>query len=311
MTEINVVFDVPEHILRGLAEGTLERVGGVIRHTEGKKEVCAWLTEISTSSEKANDVIGEKLSNVLAQQQLAVGLEVANLAVNVVGFAVIYQKLQSLERQIQGLDQKLGLIKQGQDWLDKKHFIEQLSPVIASLRSLQSAHRISDSSVRQRKILDADQQCIQAQTYFDNVVEHLLSSTEVYRYVGELKVSYKAWIMAAQGAVQAMAALGETAEALSRATDFKNQHADFGKRLRATLGDHVLGLLAEGGGEKARKTLSDLGKESAAAHHLLRGQTLQLEYLNHHGVDAADLALPGAYSQSAFALCVPGSRSNG
>ena len=44
MLPLEVVFDVPPAIVRGLATGALERVGGVVRET-GSKQVVMWLRE--------------------------------------------------------------------------------------------------------------------------------------------------------------------------------------------------------------------------------------------------------------------------
>ncbi|GAB4516689.1 MAG: hypothetical protein OHK0046_22440 [Anaerolineae bacterium] len=44
MANLEVVFEVPKFIERGLASGTLERVGGVIRDT-ASKQIIAWLRE--------------------------------------------------------------------------------------------------------------------------------------------------------------------------------------------------------------------------------------------------------------------------
>jgi hypothetical protein len=44
MSIVNATFQVPQHIAQGLSNGTLERVGGVVRQT-GSKQIVAWLHE--------------------------------------------------------------------------------------------------------------------------------------------------------------------------------------------------------------------------------------------------------------------------
>ena len=56
---LNVVFDVPARVAQGLMNGSLERVGGVVRDSS-TKEVVMWLRDG-----------GSEVSKLLAQPPLA------------------------------------------------------------------------------------------------------------------------------------------------------------------------------------------------------------------------------------------------
>lgn len=65
MSSIEVLLEVPPKIEEGLANGTLERVGGVIRKT-GSKQVVAWLREggqISSNSQLTQGLMGGLLGH--------------------------------------------------------------------------------------------------------------------------------------------------------------------------------------------------------------------------------------------------------
>jgi hypothetical protein len=53
---VNATFIIPQEIATGLANGTLERIGGVVREVSSKR-VVAWLREILDTSNKIQQII--------------------------------------------------------------------------------------------------------------------------------------------------------------------------------------------------------------------------------------------------------------
>lgn len=133
MLPLEVVFDVPPEIVRGLATGALERVGGVIRET-GSKQVVMWLREgakIADNSDLAAGVLKSVLDvgsggltsvaygaldavvatnrhNQIMQQfssltnltGLVGGIGVVNLAVSAISLAVMLKRFNEIENQV-------------------------------------------------------------------------------------------------------------------------------------------------------------------------------------------------------------------
>ena len=140
MLPLEVVFDVPPEIVRGIASGALERVGGVIRET-GSKQVVMWLREggqIADNSNLANGVLRSLLDvgsggltsvafntldavvaanrhNQIMQQfnsltnlvGLVGGIAVVNLGVSVISLAVLVKRFRDIEKQLEGLYEEL------------------------------------------------------------------------------------------------------------------------------------------------------------------------------------------------------------
>lgn len=136
MLPLEVVFDVPPEIVRGLATGALERVGGVIRD-KGSKQVVMWLREgaqIANNSDLAGGVLRSVLNlgsgglssviygaldaavaanrhNQIMQQFSALsnlvtmvgGIGVVNLGVSAVSLAVLVKRFRDIEKQLEGL----------------------------------------------------------------------------------------------------------------------------------------------------------------------------------------------------------------
>lgn len=293
MTSINVLFELPMHIAQGLENGTYERIGGVVRKI-GDKKIVVWLSEA-----------GEKLSNesqlpsILTSPQMMMGLQVANLAVNVAGFAMIYHKLQQVERQLQGIDQKLVALNAAQSWLDKKHLLAQLAPLVSAVNTLSSVRRIEDQQLVRDKLRSADDKLDVASVYFRQVLGQMLAEKIEQERPDEFAACYRAWLMASQGSIQTMAELGEIHEAHARAEAFKLEHKSFGRDFIATRRDPLRKFSSGGINDHADILLVQLGQQCAGAHEIITGKALQLGHMKENGLKLADLKGPGLTNNDA------------
>ncbi|MEB3361703.1 MAG: hypothetical protein VKI42_06215 [Synechococcaceae cyanobacterium] len=136
---INVVFDVPAKVAQGLLNGSLERVGGVVRDTSSK-QVVMWLQEG-----------GSTVSQAIAQPPLAGGagaiggaslvLNAANLAVTAAGFAVVIQQLNRISDQIKSIEAKIDRVSDKLDDL-------ALAKLKAGINACQDAVDHTDPAIR-------------------------------------------------------------------------------------------------------------------------------------------------------------------
>ncbi len=96
MAPLDVTFFIPPHIAKGLLDGTLIRRGGVIQDNAGR--VVMWLKEIPSPA---------SFISASTQTLLAIGSvsSMLTLGVSVIGFAVIYQKVQALENRLSELQE--------------------------------------------------------------------------------------------------------------------------------------------------------------------------------------------------------------
>ena len=153
---LNVVFDVPAQVAQGLLNGSLERVGGVVRDSSSK-QVVMWLQEG-----------GSEVSKALSQPPLAGGakalavtnplLATANLGVSVAGFALVLQQLNRISDQIRAFDAKVTH-KLDDGWLAK---------LKAGINSCQNGIGVqNDSSLRKKRVDDAINMLEEARHYFN------------------------------------------------------------------------------------------------------------------------------------------------
>lgn len=136
---LNVVFDVPALVAQGLMNGSLERVGGVVRDSSSK-QVVMWLQEGGSQASKA-----------LSQPPLAGGanalavanplLATANLGVSVAGFALVLQQLNRISDQIKAVEAKV-------DRVSHKLDDQSLAQLKAGINACQNAVELKDPILR-------------------------------------------------------------------------------------------------------------------------------------------------------------------
>lgn len=296
MTNISVVFEVSAEIAKGLADGSLERIGGVVRRV-GDKKIVVWLTETGKDLSKEN-----RIPSILSSPQMLMGVQVANLAVNVAGFALIYHKLQQVERQLNGIDKKLVSLAGDQDWLDKKQLFSRLSPVVSSMNTLEGVYRINDKSIARDKLISADDKLDEASVYFRQILGHMLVDKLEQERPDEFAACYRAWVMASQGRIQTMAELGEIPEAYARAEAFKLEHQTFGRDFLEIRRDPLRKLASERVKRHAEQLLVQLGQQCAGAHEIVKGRVLQLQYMKENGLEVKDIPVSGDYTNQCYAL---------
>ena len=108
-TTLGIRPEIAGRVLAGLSSGELERVGGVIRSTVGRKEVVAWLRDIPLGQ----SIDATVLSRLGPLLQMNVATSVLNLSITAVGFMLILKRLKSIEdrlaKEFADINRKLDL----------------------------------------------------------------------------------------------------------------------------------------------------------------------------------------------------------
>lgn len=136
---INVLFDVPALVAQGLMNGSLERVGGVVRDSSSK-QVVMWLQEGGSEVSKAlaNPPLAGGANALAAANPL---LATANLGVSVAGFAMVLQQLNRISDQIRAVEAKV-------DRVSHKLDDQALAQLKAGINACQNAVELNDPTLR-------------------------------------------------------------------------------------------------------------------------------------------------------------------
>ena len=111
--KIRVVFDVPAAIANGLANGSLERVGGIVRFADNK-QIVAWLQESRNFSNHAT-AGSALLSKLLAAVGTNAGTvetltSVGSLGLDLVDMTVTLYMIYKIDRRIDSLQKEIGAL---------------------------------------------------------------------------------------------------------------------------------------------------------------------------------------------------------
>ena len=174
---LNVVFDVPARVAQGLLNGSLERVGGVVRDSSTKK-VVMWLQEG-----------GSEVSKALANPPLAGGanalaaaspyLAAVDIGVSVAGFAMVLQQLNRISDQIRAVEAKV-------DRISHKLDDQALAQLKAGINACQNAVELQDPTLRIQMAGQALTTLHAARQYFNQQVVRSAGNAEATsaEYVG-------------------------------------------------------------------------------------------------------------------------------
>ncbi|AUT04064.1 hypothetical protein CLI64_28840 [Nostoc sp. CENA543] len=100
---VTVTFMLTDWIAKGLADGTFERVGGVIREVASKR-VITWLREFSPSASRGLPITLDPINGVI--NLIVSG---ANVAISAKGFSDVNNRLGGIENQLGNIQQTLQL----------------------------------------------------------------------------------------------------------------------------------------------------------------------------------------------------------
>lgn len=175
MNQVSATFVISEEITEGLSNGTLERVGGIIRETQSK-QVIAWLREITPN-----------ISQVPMLLQLGSVASILNLGVSVMGFTLVMQRLQELEQRLQKAQEVLNKINRKIDLGFYANFRAALDLAVHAMTMNKRETRESMAIQAINRFLEAEHIYID---YTDKELEH--SSQIADEYLLTLSLAYVA-----------------------------------------------------------------------------------------------------------------------
>lgn len=172
-TPLHATFYIPPKIAEGLANGTLERIGGVVREVSSKR-VVAWLREIPGASNKVEQII-----------QINTAISVLTLGTTVAGFAIIHQRLDNIEACLKDMQETLNEI-------DQKLNLSFYAQFRAALDIAAKAFKMSDIENRKSLVFQAIQSFAQSEHIYTKYIDQeiRLQGRSVYEYLSTLALIY-------------------------------------------------------------------------------------------------------------------------
>ncbi|MEH2012794.1 hypothetical protein [Nostoc sp.] len=146
---VTVTFMLADWIVKGLTDGTFERIGGVIREV-GSKRVITWLREVNSPPSKE---IFLATQGIL---QVSSAVSILNLGVSVIGFVVIAQRLKELEQRLQQAQKVLNNINRKIDLSFYANFRAAIELAINAFTMTKPENRRSSALQAINRFLEAE-----------------------------------------------------------------------------------------------------------------------------------------------------------
>jgi hypothetical protein len=143
MAILQILFDLPEEIIEGLANGTLKRKGGVIYNSNGG--VVMWLKETGeaiqsqTSGIPLPPELASQLQSLQGLMGLQIGLQALTLGVTVAGFVIIAKKIDAIGRKLDQISDAIEDLADEVQWQRTVRDVERSADLLGALEHAQWA----------------------------------------------------------------------------------------------------------------------------------------------------------------------------
>lgn len=173
---ISVLCHIPQHLVEGFASGEFRLDGGVLRRAAGagQGQIVGILTEGGDLVRQVQQglpidaqALQAAVGNVQMASQLALGVGVLNLGVQVAGFAMVLHRLNQIAGQIDVVRGELRTIGQNVEWLAMERMASLRADAANVIATAERASRQAD-----RNLLNL------AKTLGDRVRRHLINLCE-------------------------------------------------------------------------------------------------------------------------------------
>ncbi|MDC0832541.1 hypothetical protein POG22_05880 [Geitlerinema sp. CS-897] len=154
METLNITFDLPTEIAKGLADGTLVRKGGVIQHENGR--IKMWLKEAVVDSQNG--------FTFPSGMPLITATSMLTLGVSVIGFSLIYKQVKFIEKRLKRIQKEIEKI-------DKKIDLTFYANFRAALDLAQNAFLMAEPNNRRSSALQAINRFLEAEHIYTDLAD--------------------------------------------------------------------------------------------------------------------------------------------
>lgn len=191
--------EIAGKIIAGLNTGIYERVGGIIRSSAGKKEVITWLRDMA----EGQSIDATVLSKFGPLLQLNAATSVLNLSITAIGFAVVLNRLKSIEDRLAIISKELADINRKLDLSFYANFRSALELAHTAFGMRDNANRRISATQAINRFLEAEQNylgmldnelqfgSLAVSPFFSTLFLAYVSTARCYLELGETETAWR------------------------------------------------------------------------------------------------------------------------
>lgn len=216
---VDVTLKLPDWIKNGLADGTFTREGGVVRNGNG--EIVTFLRESNGLSQElakgnlpSSPLLSSQMSSLRSLSTAALGMQVLNLGVSAIGFAIVISKLNKIQASLQEIHKKLDEVLVEVQWISRKQDLKMVGKMQAALEIASKALLASSTDLRRQELTDARSRLIELANRSKLFLDDLITTKKYLSSPDLFGLSYRTWACSRIALVQCELFLDENKRAI-------------------------------------------------------------------------------------------------
>ena len=296
---INVVFEVPDWIRQGLEDGSLFRKGGVVWRRDGS--IAAHLKEAGGFSINASQMADLKFLSAAS-----FGMQVLNLGVSAVGFAIVISKLNKIQSQLEQIDRKSKEILSEMEWFSRKEDLKLVAEMKSALEIGEDAMHASDEDDRRDGLKQAIKELIRAANRAGGWLDNLISTKNYLSKPDLFDLYYRTWACSRIAIVQSRLSLEESGLAMRAIQKMYRENKSFHEGYRevlrnfdAHLREHLEIIPWN------RKKLKEVDQYIAETADRIKGYEAEIAYIQENNIPYREWVAVGESEEPKLILLLP------
>ena len=231
---VDVTLKLPDWIKKGMTDGTFTREGGVVRNGSGEivtflRESGGLSQEIAKGNFPSSPLLSSQISSLRSLSTAALGMQVLNLGVSAIGFAVVISKLKKIQADLQEIHKKLDEVLAEMQWISQKQDLKMVGKMKAALEIASAAILASSTDLRRQELTDARSRLIEQANLSRVFLDALITTKKYLSRPALFDLGYRTWACNRIARVQCELFLDENNRAVQSIKDMRQENEEICK----------------------------------------------------------------------------------
>ena len=228
---VDVTLKLPDWIKNGLADGTFTREGGVVRNGNGEivtflRESGGLSQEIAKGNLPSSPLLSSQISSLRSLSTAVLGMQVLNLGVSAIGFAIVISKLNKIQANLQEVHKKLDKVLAEIQWISRKQDLEMVGKMKSALEIASTAVLASSMDLRRQGLTDARNRLIESANLSRLFLDDLIATKKYLSRPDLFDLSYRTWACSRIALVQCELFLDEKNMAVQSIQNMRQENEE-------------------------------------------------------------------------------------
>ena len=301
---INITFEIPDWIQRGLENGSLFRDGGTVRRSDGA--IAAFLKEsvglsrgLADGSSPSSPLLASQMTSLKFISSASLGMQVLNLGVSAVGFTIVISKLNKIQSQLKRLSSEVR-------WVSRKQDLTLIAGMKSALEIAEDAMHASNKDDLVNGLKKAIEELIKAANTSETWLSELISTRDYLSKPELFGLYYRTWACSRIAIVQSYLSLEDSELAMRAIQRMCGESESFHKRYLEVLQNFDIYLLEHFAiTPQDREKLIALDQCIAETTDRIKGYKAEIGYIQKNNIPYREWVAVGESEEPKLIVLLP------